>query len=110
MSGVVRDFRAVLRKEDKVKQSGMDTHRRVFVTAIEPDGIQVYISCYIEAANRDAFLAVQEGLLYRFSEAMRANGCRFAFPRHVVALATDPLLPAPSPAAPALPSPPLNGG
>jgi hypothetical protein len=56
----VRDMRAVLKSDERVLKA---LHRRVFLNRITPDGYELIISCYVEAANRDQFMAVKEDLL-----------------------------------------------
>eukprot|EP00793_Prasinoderma_coloniale_P003851 PRCOL_00003228-RA len=86
---VVRDFRAYLRNAEFVIQGGPGMHRRVFLYEIKPEACLVYVSCYVEAANRDAYLNSREALILQFARCMERAGVRFAAPRRV-GLAGDP--------------------
>jgi hypothetical protein len=47
-------MRKILRQDTRIIQK---LHRRVFLDKINRDECLVYISFYVEAANRDAFMA-----------------------------------------------------
>ena len=95
VDAVVKDFRAYLRNSDVVIQSGPNMHRRCFIYDIKPEAVLVYVSCYIAAANRDAFLNSKEQLLLAFVRCMQNRDVRFASPPKV-ALIGDPMaLPSP---------------
>jgi hypothetical protein len=53
-SAVVSDIRKILRQDPRVIQK---LHRRVFLDKLTRDEATIYISFYVEAANRDAFMA-----------------------------------------------------
>ena len=40
--------------------------------------VSIYVSCYVEAANRDAFMAVKQDLLLAFVDCVERNGARLA--------------------------------
>ena len=87
---VVKGFRAVLRKDERVIQSGVDVHRRVFIFEIKPEAIVVYTSFYIRAANLDAYYAAKESLLLAFTDVMKQQDVRFARPYGGIAEALRP--------------------
>ena len=71
----MRDMRAVLKSDERVLKT---LHRRVFLNRIMPDGYEIIISCYVEAANRDQFMAVKEDLLQMLVLILNRNGMRLA--------------------------------
>ena len=40
--------------------------------------VTIYVSAYVEAANRDAFMAVKQDLLAAFVDCCERNGARLA--------------------------------
>jgi MscS family membrane protein len=48
------------------------------------DCVQLYLSFYLEAANRDAFMAIKQDLLVSFVECVEKHGGKLATPRIVV--------------------------
>jgi mechanosensitive ion channel protein 1/2/3 len=40
--------------------------------------VTIYISAYVEAANRDAFMAVKQDLLLAFIDCCNRNGAKLA--------------------------------
>jgi MscS family membrane protein len=48
------------------------------------DSVQIYLSFYLEAANRDAFMAIKQDLLVSFVECVEKHGGKLATPRIVV--------------------------
>lgn len=85
---VVADMRRVLRADPRIIQK---LHRRVFLETVSRDQATVYLSFYVEAANRDAFMAVKQDLLLAFSDCVERSGARFARPRLAVAVEASPL-------------------
>ncbi|KAK9863272.1 hypothetical protein WJX84_010012 [Apatococcus fuscideae] len=75
---VVSDMRRIIRQDPRIIQK---LHRRVFLDKITREQISVYISCYVEAANRDAFMAVKQDLLLAFVDTVARNGARLAVQR-----------------------------
>jgi hypothetical protein len=49
-------------------------HRRVFLDKIGMEDVKMYISFYVEASNRDAFMAVKQ------VRAVECRGCESSFP------------------------------
>lgn len=72
---VVADMRKIIRQDPRIIQK---LHRRVFLDEITRDQVSIYISCYVEAPNRDAFMAVKQDLLLAFIDCVERNGARLA--------------------------------
>ena len=68
-------MRKLIRQDPRIIQR---LHRRVFLDKINRDQISIYISCYVEAANRDAFMAVKQDLLLAFVDCVERNGAHLA--------------------------------
>lgn len=75
ISAVVSDIRKILRQDARIIQK---LHRRVFLDKVTREDASVYISFYVEAANRDAFMAVKQDLLLAFIDCVERNGARLA--------------------------------
>ena len=80
---VVADMRKIIRQDPRIIQK---LHRRVFLDKITRDQVSIYISCYVEAPNRDAFMAVKQDLLLAFTDCVERNGAKLARHRLQVAL------------------------
>lgn len=80
---VVADMRKIIRQDPRIIQK---LHRRVFLDKITRDQVSIYISCYVEAPNRDAFMAVKQDLLLAFIDCVERNGAKLARNRLQVAL------------------------
>lgn len=120
VNAVVSDIRKILRQDGRIIQK---LHRRVFLDKITRDDCTIYISFYVEATNRDAFMAIKQDLLLGFIDCVERNGASLA--RNKLQLEMLPALPL-SPVStmpivdvPALPQPvdisatqeqPSNGG
>ena len=50
----------------------------------------MYISCYVEATNRDAFMAVRQDIMIAFVELVHGKGCELARTRLGVSQDTAP--------------------
>jgi MscS family membrane protein len=87
-SDVVSDMRKILRQDNRIIQK---LHRRVFLDKVTRDDCSIYISFYVEAANRDAFMAVKQDLLLSFIDCVERNGARLA--RNKLQLEMLPTLP-----------------
>lgn len=68
-------MRKIIRQDPRIIQK---LHRRVFLDKITRDQVSIYISCYVEAPNRDAFMAVKQDLLLAFIDCVERNGARLA--------------------------------
>lgn len=59
-------------------------HRRVFLDKVNRNELTIYISFYIEAANRDAFMATKQEIFLEFALACERHGAQLASNRHQV--------------------------
>ena len=82
-AAVVADMRKVLRADGRIIQK---LHRRVFLESVDRDQATVYISFYVEAANRDAFMAIKQDLLLAFVDCVSKNGAALARSRLQIAI------------------------
>ena len=77
-AAVIADMRKIIRQDPRIIQK---LHRRVFLDKLTRDQISLYISFYVEAANRDAFMAVKQDLLLAFIDCVERNNAKLARPR-----------------------------
>ena len=75
VSMVIADMRKLIRQDQRIIQR---LHRRVFLDKLTREQISIYVSCYVEAANRDAFMSVKQDLLLAFVECIERNGAQLA--------------------------------
>jgi len=80
-NAIVQDIRRIVRNDTRVINK---LHRRVFLDKITPDDARIYLSFYLEGANRDAFMAIKQDLLVSFVDCVERNGAKLATPRTVV--------------------------
>ena len=80
---MVADMRKIIRQDPRIIQK---LHRRVFLDKITMEQVSIYISCYVEAPNRDAFMAVKQDLLLAFTDCVERNGAKLARNRLQVSL------------------------
>ena len=80
---VIADMRKLIRQDQRIIQR---LHRRVFLDKMTREQITIYISFYVEAANRDAFMSVKQDLLLAFVECIDRNGAYLARNRLQVCL------------------------
>lgn len=104
VSAVVSDMRKILRQDNRIIQK---LHRRVFLDKVTREDCSIYISFYVEATNRDAFMAVKQDLLLSFIDCVERNGAHLARNRlQLEMLPTVPIGPIePYVDVPALPQP-----
>ena len=55
VTDIVSDARKILRQDNRIIQK---LHRRVFLDDVTKEHCRLYLSFYVEAANRDAFMAI----------------------------------------------------
>ena len=75
VTDIVSDARKILRQDNRIIQK---LHRRVFMDSVTKEHCRIYISFYVEAANRDAFMAVKQDLLLAFIDCVQRNGAQLA--------------------------------
>ncbi len=103
-SAVVADMRKIIRQDPRIIQK---LHRRVFFDKLTreqvrkaqtysrqtlesttaacnhhlygiPLQVTIYVSFYVEAANRDAFMSIKQDLLLAFIDCVDRNGAKLA--------------------------------
>eukprot|EP00983_Pelagomonas_calceolata_P112746 1159915-Pelagomonas_calceolata.AAC.4 len=80
-NAIAQDIRRIMRSDTRVMNK---LHRRVFVDKITKEDVQIYMSFYLDAANRDAFMAIKQDLMVSFVDCVERNGAKLAQPRTVV--------------------------
>lgn len=75
VGNVIADMRKFIRQDQRIIQR---LHRRVFLDKVTREEITIYISFYVEAANRDAFMSVKQELMLAFVECIDRNGAHLA--------------------------------
>lgn len=75
VSAVVADMRKIIRQDPRIIQK---LHRRVFLDKITREQVTIYVSFYVEAANRDAFMAIKQDLFLAFVDCVERNGAKLA--------------------------------
>lgn len=75
VSAVVADMRKIIRQDPRIIQK---LHRRVFLDKITREQVTLYVSFYVEAANRDAFMAIKQDLFLAFVDCVERNGAKLA--------------------------------
>ena len=53
-------------------------HRRVFLDKMKREELTIYMSFYLQAANRDAFMAARQDVYLAFVAACRRHGAQLA--------------------------------
>lgn len=76
-----QDIRRIVRNDARILNK---LHRRVFLDKLTHEDCKIYLSFYVEASNRDAFMAVKQDLLLAFVDCVERNGAKLATPRTVV--------------------------
>lgn len=75
VTDIVSDARKILRQDNRIIQK---LHRRVFLDDVTKEHCRLYLSFYVEAANRDAFMAIKQDLLLAFIDVVERNGATLA--------------------------------
>ncbi|CAL8469278.1 g8819 [Coccomyxa elongata] len=83
-SAVVADMRKIIRQDPRIIQK---LHRRVFIDKLTREQVSVYVSFYVEAVNRDAFMSIKQDLLLAFIDCVDRNGAKLAKQRLEVEVA-----------------------
>jgi len=74
-SAIVADMRKVIRSHPSVIQK---LHRRVFINKLTKEECGLYLSFYVAAVNRDAFMAVRQDLFMTFVDIIHMHGAQLA--------------------------------
>jgi MscS family membrane protein len=85
----MKDIRRIVRNDSRIINK---LHRRVFLDKLTAEDCKIYMSFYVEATNRDSFMAVKQDLLLAFVDCVERNGAKLATPRIVVSWAKLPWL------------------
>ncbi|KAK9907947.1 hypothetical protein WJX75_000392 [Coccomyxa subellipsoidea] len=83
-SAVVADMRKIIRQDPRIIQK---LHRRVFFDKLTREQVTIYVSFYVEAVNRDAFMSIKQDLLLAFIDCVDRNGAKLAKQRLEVEVA-----------------------
>lgn len=83
---IVADIRRIIRQDSRVINK---LHKRAFLDAIDREFINIYISFYIEAPNRDAFMGYRQQFLMDFVDCIARNGAQIAEKKLFVEFASD---------------------
>ncbi|GBF96207.1 small conductance mechanosensitive ion channel [Raphidocelis subcapitata] len=91
VNAIIQDIRRIVRNDARIINK---LHRRIFLDKITHEDAQIYLSFYVEASNRDAFMAVKQDLLLAFVDCVERNGAKLATPRRVLEMdeASSPAL------------------
>ena len=73
----IKDLRSVIKADERVLKN---LHRRVFLNRLTPDGFELIVSFYIEAVNRDQYLAVREDMYLTMLQIFTRYGIQLATP------------------------------
>ena len=59
-------------------------HRRVFLDGITKDELRIYISFYIEAINRDTYMATKQEIFFLLYKSCKQHGAQLASNRRQI--------------------------
>ena len=92
VTDIVSDARKILRQDNRIIQK---LHRRVFLDDVTKEHCRLYLSFYVEAANRDAFMAIKQDLLLAFIDCVERNGATLARNRLQLEMLQQPMVEGP---------------
>jgi len=72
---VISDMRRVIRQDSRVIQK---LHKRAFLDEINREYISIYISFYLEAPTRDAYMAARQQLFFEFVNCVLRSNAEIA--------------------------------
>jgi hypothetical protein len=75
INDMIKDMRLFMTKYDKVIGQ---LHKRVFLDKVTRDQISIYMSCYLSAPNRDAFMNYKQELFLGLLSVIKAHGAKLA--------------------------------
>ncbi len=75
INDMIKDMRLFMTKYDKVISQ---LHKRVFLDKVTRDQISIYMSCYLSAPNRDAFMNYKQELFLGLLSVIKAHGAKLA--------------------------------
>lgn len=81
VNNIVKDIRNIVRNDSRIITK---LHRRIFLDKITHEDCRIYVSFYVEAASREAFMSVKQDLLLAFVDCVERNDAKLAVPRTTV--------------------------
>lgn len=75
VASIVRDMRTLMNRQTNVIKN---LHRRVFLDKVTRDQVSIYISCYVAAPNRDAFMNIKQEMLLGMVDCIERNNAKLA--------------------------------
>jgi len=88
VEAIVSDMRRIIRQDPRIIQK---LHRRVFLDKLSREEVGIYISFYLEAANRDAYMGIRQNLFLALLDCVKRNGAYLA--ENKLRLELDPSVP-----------------
>eukprot|EP00198_Chlamydomonas_reinhardtii_P010846 XP_001700183.1 predicted protein [Chlamydomonas reinhardtii] len=82
-NAIIQDIRRIVRNDQRIITK---LHRRIFLDKVTHDDCRIYVSFYVEAANRESFMAAKQDLLLAFVDCVERNGAKLAVPRTTVSV------------------------
>ena len=86
VEAIVSDMRRIIRQDARVLQK---LHKRAFLDEINREYISIYISFYLEATNRDAYMSLRHQLFLDFVDCVQRNGGEVAEKKLIVEYSRD---------------------
>ncbi|GAX82316.1 hypothetical protein CEUSTIGMA_g9745.t1 [Chlamydomonas eustigma] len=80
-NSIIQDIRRIVRNDTRIINK---LHRRIFLDKITHDDCKIYLSFYLEAASKEAFMAIKQDMLLAFVDVVERNGAKLATPRTLV--------------------------
>ncbi|KXZ55407.1 hypothetical protein GPECTOR_3g59 [Gonium pectorale] len=78
---IIQDIRRIVRNDQRIITK---LHRRIFLDKVTHEDCKIYVSFYIEAQNRESFMAAKQDLLLAFVDCVERNGAKLAVPRSTI--------------------------
>ncbi len=86
VEAIVSDMRRIIRQDARVLQK---LHKRAFLDEINREYISIYISFYLEATNRDAFMSLRHQFFLDLVDCVQRNGGEVAEKKLIVEYSRD---------------------
>ncbi|GIL65669.1 hypothetical protein Vafri_19341 [Volvox africanus] len=81
VNAIIQDIRRIVRNDQRIITK---LHRRIFLDKLTHEDCRIYVSFYVEAQNRESFMAAKQDLLLAFVDCVERNGAKLAVPRTTV--------------------------
>ena len=85
LSKAIKDLRALIKADGRVLKN---LHRRVFLNRLTPEGYELLVSFYVEAVNRDQYLAVRQDVYIEMLQVFAHYGLALATPVRAIRVET----------------------